>query len=448
LAVFAVVACEGVRSADDSTGVCSPVGGGAPNDASGRCAAIGGGSQNAASAVHTTVGGGVGNTAAVQASTVAGGERNTARGTFAAVSGGYSNLADGSGSVVGGGATNVAAGKLSTIAGGFSNNASGWGAAVAGGRRNSASRTYAAIGGGAENIASAYCATIAGGSSNRASARHSTVGGGLANHAGGIYATIGGGYGNSAAGAYSAVLGGSDNTASADHSLAAGRRAVIGAEHNGAFLFADSNDQDFDSVARDEFAARATGGVRFVTGIDRGGDPVAGVQLAPGSGSWASLSSRSAKVGVEALDVGEILRSLVKLPLARWSYAGQQSSVQHMGPMAEDFYAAFGVGDDHRHINTVDADGVALAAIQGLHREVRSKDAQIASLQAHVIELEERVSALEARAVPPGSPTLSVSAVPAAGFAISLSVALLLGGLFSRLLPGPLGDMLDSRTRP
>ena len=53
---------------------------------------------------------------------------------------------------------------------------------------------------------------------------------------------------------------------------------------------------------------------------------------------------------------------------------------------------ALGLGHDDKHIATVDADGVALAAIQGLNQkleaEVKTKDARIAAL-------EQRLSALE-----------------------------------------------------
>jgi hypothetical protein len=56
--------------------------------------------------------------------------------------------------------------------------------------------------------------------------------------------------------------------------------------------------------------------------------------------------------------------------------------------MAQDFYAAFGVGEDETHISTVDADGVALAAIQGLYQSLQEKDARIATLEARVAALE------------------------------------------------------------
>ena len=66
-----------------------------------------------------------------------------------------------------------------------------------------------------------------------------------------------------------------------------------------------------------------------------------------------------------------------------------------MGPMAQDFSAAFGLGLDDKHINTVDADGVALAAIQGLYTLVKEKDAEIVSQKDKIDCLETRVKQLE-----------------------------------------------------
>jgi hypothetical protein len=56
--------------------------------------------------------------------------------------------------------------------------------------------------------------------------------------------------------------------------------------------------------------------------------------------------------------------------------------------MAQDFYAAFGLGEDDKHINTVDPDGVALAAIQGLYELVQEKDAKISALEARLEAME------------------------------------------------------------
>ena len=71
-----------------------------------------------------------------------------------------------------------------------------------------------------------------------------------------------------------------------------------------------------------------------------------------------------------------------------WSYKSQDPSIRHMDPMAQDFYAAFGLSADETHISTVDADGVALAAIQGLYQIVKEQEAQIGELEARLAELE------------------------------------------------------------
>jgi hypothetical protein len=62
--------------------------------------------------------------------------------------------------------------------------------------------------------------------------------------------------------------------------------------------------------------------------------------------------------------------------------------------MAQDFHAAFGVGPDDKHIATVDADGVALAAIQGLNQKVESENA---TLRASLKNRDERIVGLEQR---------------------------------------------------
>jgi hypothetical protein len=62
--------------------------------------------------------------------------------------------------------------------------------------------------------------------------------------------------------------------------------------------------------------------------------------------------------------------------------------------MAQDFYAAFGVGEDDRHVTTIDEEGVALAAIKALQAEVADKDRKLADLDAKYGRLEQRVDAL------------------------------------------------------
>ncbi|MDI6857026.1 MAG: carboxypeptidase regulatory-like domain-containing protein [Dehalococcoidia bacterium] len=102
------------------------------------------------------------------------------------------------------------------------------------------------------------------------------------------------------------------------------------------------------------------------------------------------------KEGFAPVDRREILRRLVALPITSWSYISEPG-VRHVGPMAQDFYAAFGLGGSDRRIEVVDAYGVAFAAIQELNDMLVEKDRQIAALQRQVADLTTRVAALEAK---------------------------------------------------
>jgi hypothetical protein len=150
---------------------------------------------------------------------------------------------------VGGGRQNTASDQYATVGGGKSNTASGSLCTVSGGITNTASGVYATVGGGRQNTASEWSATVGGGDSNTASFS---------------VATVGGGYGNAASGVAATVPGGTYNTALGHFSFAAGRRAK--ANDDGAFVWADSTDADFTSNAINEFAVRAGGGARLVTG--------------------------------------------------------------------------------------------------------------------------------------------------------------------------------------
>jgi hypothetical protein len=76
-----------------------------------------------------------------------------------------------------------------------------------------------------------------------------------------------------------------------------------------------------------------------------------------------------------------VLRRLASVPISTWSYRSQKRSIRHIGPMAQDFHRAFGVGEDRRHISSVDADGVALAAIKGLSRKVERLQRKLTALK-------------------------------------------------------------------
>jgi hypothetical protein len=100
-------------------------------------------------------------------------------------------------------------------------------------------------------------------------------------------------------------------------------------------------------------------------------------------GVWTNGSSRSFKDGFEEIDKIDVLERLAALPVTKWRYRGEDES-EHIGPTAEDFREAFGLGHDQRYITTVDADGVALAAIQGLYEVVLAQQQRIAELEARL----------------------------------------------------------------
>jgi hypothetical protein len=81
------------------------------------------------------------------------------------------------------------------------------------------------------------------------------------------------------------------------------------------------------------------------------------------------------------------------LPVSEWSYISE-GGVRHLGPMAQDFYAAFKVGEDDRHITTIDEDGVALAAVKGLARKNRELQAKVNAMQSQLAELAAEVAEL------------------------------------------------------
>jgi hypothetical protein len=114
------------------------------------------------------------------------------------------------------------------------------------------------------------------------------------------------------------------------------------------------------------------------------------------SGTLTQNSDRTTKTDILDVTPEEVLAKVVELPIATWRYKGDDPNVHHLGPMAQDFAAAFGLGPDDRHIAPLDAAGVSLAAIQALHKQVEQKDAAIQDLRQRNTDLEKRLADLEA----------------------------------------------------
>ena len=264
-------------------------------------------------------------------------------------------------------------------------------ATVGGGSKNTAGGDSNTIGGGSSNTTSSNYSTIGGGSLNTASGSASTIAGGFSNDATAGYATVGGGGNNTASGMYATVPGGLDNVAQGTFSFAAGRRAKANAQ--GTFVWADSTFADFTATVTDSFTIRASGGVTMYTNSALS----AGVRVVPGSGSWSSVSDKNLKANFTNVNGRVVLDALANVPIQSWNYKSQDATIRHIGPMAQDFYAAFNVGEDDTHIATIDADGIALAAIQGLNEIVEEKDARIVTLEKQTVAQQKQIDDLTAR---------------------------------------------------
>lgn len=94
-------------------------------------------------------------------------------------------------------------------------------------------------------------------------------------------------------------------------------------------------------------------------------------------------SARDKKTDFQPVDTRAILDKVVSLEMTSWRYKSG-SPGRHIGPIAEDFDAAFGLGDGGREISVVDANGVALAAIQALAEENRELRQLLADLEVAI----------------------------------------------------------------
>ena len=170
-----------------------------------------------------------------------------------------------------------------------------------------------------------------------------------------------------------------------------------GTLHLGAFVFASqslSSVSPFATVADNEFAVRATGGIRLRTSSTAN----TGCNLAAGSGVWNCTSDRASKHGFEPIDGEDVLRKLLAMPIDRWSYK-TEPGVQHVGPVAQDFRAAFGLGTDDVSIGHIDVSGIALRAVQALEarstRVAQATTADLADLRAESARLRSELDAIK-----------------------------------------------------
>jgi len=378
---------------------CAVVCGGYNNSTLAKYAFVGGGLNNSAGSNYSLVVGGDSNTATQQiCATLVGGYHNCNHGLYGFLGSGQLNYAAGADVVVCGGNGDSALVASSFIGGGDHNRTTAtpgfgyWNATIGGGENNTTRGDNASILGGSGNYAGcfglgAFYMTIGGGYCDTAKAFASGVFTGYSNIAGDTVldtcAVVAGGYNNSALAKYSCVPGGRDNSAEGSYAFAAGRRAK--AYNQGCFVWGDATDADVSANVDNRWVARCSGGVYFYTNAAM----TTGVYVAAGGGSWASVSDRDLKENFKPVDGAEVLNKLAAMPIQTWNYKSQDRTIRHIGPVAQDF-AGFGVGEDDKHITTIDADGIAFAAIQELNKKLEK-------LEAENRELRQRIETLESK---------------------------------------------------
>ena len=190
-----------------------------------------------------------------------------------------------------------------------------------------------------------------------------------------------------AAGSFGVAIG-LQNSASGNFSVAIGKNART-ANRQGSIVLSDgcagfSSDSVYPS-ANNQFIVRGCGGIKLYTSQLL----TSGVEVAAGGGSWSSISDRNRKENFSNVDGEDLLHRLQRVPVMTWNYKTQNTSIRHMGPVAQDFMAAFGLGESNLLINTVDIDGVNMAAIKALM-------ARTEALQKENDELKARLDRLEA----------------------------------------------------
>jgi hypothetical protein len=123
-------------------------------------------------------------------------------------------------------------------------------------------------------------------------------------------------------------------------------------------------------------------------------------------GSLTELSSREQKHNITAMSSQTVLNKVLALAIKEWSYKDSIDNIRHIGPMAEDFYQAFGLGESETGIATLDTSGVALAAIQGLKAE---QDKALAEQDKKMAVKNSEISALHTAKDKQGSDILNLN---------------------------------------
>lgn len=311
------------------------------------------------------------------------------------------------------GSGTIASGSVSTAMG-FSTDASGGASTAMGSNTTASAGSSTAMGNGTTASGGVSTAmgsgTDATGAFSTAMGDHTTASG-AASTAMGV-GTLASGFASTAMGSASDATGnssfaaGSNTRASGRSSVAMGQSASTdevstNVPRNNVFVFGDGLTTARPTNDR-QFVVSANGGVRLFTTFGNGhfasfeGGTGAGCRVLAGNlnctGAITAASDAAVKMSFEPIDAVDVLAKLAALRVQEWSYRADAPGVRHVGPTAQDFHAAFGLGQDNRSISTLDASGINTLAIQALEQRTR----EIGALRNEVSYLRSELDALRA----------------------------------------------------
>jgi hypothetical protein len=115
-----------------------------------------------------------------------------------------------------------------------------------------------------------------------------------------------------------------------------------------------------------------------------------GAYLPHNATAWTVLCDRNRKENFQEINGEQILTKIRQMPITEWNYKGTDPKVKYIGPVAQDFYAAFHLGGtDSLGISTLCIDGVNIAAIQALEKrtaELQKSNEKIAQLENQLMQ--------------------------------------------------------------
>jgi hypothetical protein len=205
--------------------------------------------------------------------------------------------------------------------------------------------------------------------------------------------------GNRSTAASSATALGHYVTASGFKSMALGSYANTNGKLGAVVMSTGAYGVEVKAAADYQFVARAN---RFWFGNNANVTAPAGQLIVTSTGAhltvggaWVNSSDVNRKENFAGVDGETVLNKLAALPIHSWNYRDEDSTTRHVGPTAQDFRAAFGLGASETAIATVDADGVALTAVQALERRTREQAQEIQELRSALEQLRDRLERMD-----------------------------------------------------